>query len=93
MADTRPSNTWVEILKGLPVSLSFILIVDWVLLKYLVDLYKFQVGASDPNMNYTIISIAALVLVNLFIVGSFARIRFLVEKQSITSNNTATNPE
>ncbi|UAL46840.1 hypothetical protein K7887_18540 [Sutcliffiella horikoshii] len=82
-----------EVLRSLPASLIFILLVDWFFMKDLVQLYTFQLEASDPNGNYTFITIIAIVFVNLVIISSFARVRYLQEKQLTLAKKVKENSE
>lgn len=80
MPESKPFD-WIELLRSLPASLLFILIIDWLLLKHLVNLYKFQVEQSDSNSTAVLISILGIVAVNMFVFYMFARVRVLIEKQ------------
>lgn len=75
------NTNWMDLLRSLPASLLFIIIVDLFLMKDLVELYKFQITESDANHIYVLGSILSVVLVNLIIISVFARVRVIQERQ------------
>ncbi|SDN35528.1 hypothetical protein SAMN04487897_102616 [Paenibacillus sp. yr247] len=82
---------WIGLVSGLPASLIFILVVDWQILPELVNLYKSQSSVNDSLKVYTLSGIGVFVLVNLIIICTFARVRYLQEKARIGSPTPITD--
>ncbi|PRA08073.1 MULTISPECIES: hypothetical protein [unclassified Paenibacillus] len=77
-------NPWYKMLiEKLPVSLLFILTIDYLFIKDLASLYTEQYKMEDPLGVWTFIAILALLGVNLIIIIAFAYIRFVLEKRGL----------
>jgi hypothetical protein len=81
----KGGSSWTAMISGLPASLIFIIVVDWQLFPGMIDLYKSQNTSNDILKVYTLEGIGVFVLVNLFIIASFARVRYLHEKSKVGS--------